>query len=203
MITRIKNCKVLNADCSAFFESDIYIRDGKILKISNDDIGHDKEIDANNSYIIPGFIDIHTHGAYGHVYFESPNFQEALEWNCKRGITTVIPTIGTYAIKEMTQYAHNIVSQSKNSKGASIRGIHFEGPFISSQKKGAMFTVIEDKCSIEAFDTLVSSAEGFPVMMTIAPELENAIEVIEHASSKGVRMSLGHSMATYEEAIRV
>jgi len=202
MITKIKNCKVLNADFSDFFESNIYIENGKITRISKENLNHNKEIDARKEYVIPGFVDIHTHGSYGYGYAVSdkPDFQGALEWSCRKGITTVIPTISTFSIDETISYAKNINLQAKKSKSASIRGIHFEGPFISPGKKGAMINSPES-CTIEAFDALVKAAEKLPVTMTVAPELENALDVIKHASDRGVRISLGHSLATYEEAM--
>jgi N-acetylglucosamine-6-phosphate deacetylase len=90
----------------------------------------------------------------------------------------------------------------KDLKGARPVGIHIEGPFISHSKKGAHPEQDLQQPSVPLFDRMWEAAEGHIRLMTIAPELPGAIEVIERAVSLGVRVSLGHSNAGMDDALR-
>ena len=89
--------------------------------------------------------------------------------------------------------------KEKHHPGAAIGGIHLEGPFISKQKKGAM-EVPDLECNEDNFSNLIDTGQGNIRVMTIAPERENACRVIALGKKNGVRMSLGHTNATFSEA---
>jgi N-acetylglucosamine-6-phosphate deacetylase len=84
--------------------------------------------------------------------------------------------------------------------GARPRGIHIEGPFLSPHKKGAHPAKLLQTPSVELFDRMWEASAGKIRLMTIAPELPNALDVIRRATSLGVRVSIGHSDATAAEA---
>ena len=200
MKTLIKNGKVVLPDCSGFTDTDVLVEDGRILALGKNLVS-DEVFDANGKYILPGLIDIHNHGSVG-IYFGSDEDNEKiLAFLASRGITTVLPTIGTNAIDVLVKRINRVLAlKESNTAHARVGGIHLEGPFISTEKKGAM-PVESPPCNVESFNILMEAGKGKIKIMTIAPERENALDVIREGVKNGVRMSLGHTMATYAEAM--
>ena len=204
----LQNGLVADGECKAFHPWDILICDGVIEKIIPRGAvvaGDAVVIDATGKYILPGMIDIHNHGGFG-VDFgvgdgvdNNGNFDYALDQFAKRGVTTVLTTLCGGSTEYFLEKIKNILAQQKKGCGARIGGIHLEGPFISDKKKGAI-RLANIPCSVETFDTYWKAAEGQLRVMTIAPERENALDVIRRGAACGVRMSIGHTNATYEEA---
>ena len=200
MKTLIKNGKVVLPDCSGFTDTDVLVEDGRILALGKNLVS-DEVFDVNGKYILPGLIDIHNHGSVG-IYFGSDEDNgKILAFLASRGITTVLPTIGTNAIDVLVKRINRVLAlKESNTAHARVGGIHLEGPFISTEKKGAM-PVESPPCNVESFNILMEAGKGKIKIMTIAPERENALDVIREGVKNGVRMSLGHTMATYAEAM--
>jgi N-acetylglucosamine-6-phosphate deacetylase len=199
MNTLIKNAKVITPDFSTFCEKDVFIVGDKISDTAPDKI--DREIDANGKFLLPGLIDIHIHGSNMGNFASTEDFDRALKYTSEAGVTTVVATIGVNPIDTIVSYEKNIVARTKRAPfGSNIAGIHLEGPFLSSEKRGAMHNPSEE-VSLENFEKMIDAGEGLVKIMTIAPERENALEIIAEGKKRGIRMSLGHTMATYDEAI--
>ena len=199
MKTLIKGAYAVKADCSGFERRDLFIEDGIIAeRLSGEP---DKIIEAEGKYLLPGLIDLHTHGSFGVSYYEENDFAPALKKNADAGVTTVLATVGARSEKEMLA-AIEIVKRQKarNTPGARIGGMHLEGPFVSEGKLGAMKNATTP-CSLETFRKFYDATDGMLKVMTIAPERENALDVIAEGARLGVRMSLGHTLATYEQAM--
>ncbi len=201
MTMLLTNGKIVTPDCSGFICGNILIKDDTISEIGNIETA-DKIIDANGSYILPGLVDIHNHGSIGVHYAELDSFGPALDFIASKGVTSILPTLGTNSIEALVPAIQNILEEKKRmtKTGASIEGIHLEGPFISSEKRGAMESPSPD-CTFENFKRLIEAGEGEIKLMAIAPERENALDVIKEGVRLGVRMSLGHTNATYAEAM--
>lgn len=198
MKTVIKNGRVLLPDFKTFSEENLLIEDDKILGFCESE-NADKVIDAKGRYVLPGLIDIHTHGSVGKNYASGENIENALIYSAKVGVTSVGATIGNFPLDDLLSYIKNIVSCAKKQpSGASIAGIHLEGPFISMEKKGAMQPP-SIEATLENFNKLIDAGEGLVRIMTIAPERENALDIIREGKKRGVRMSIGHTMASVEE----
>ena len=200
MTIKITNGLVCEADCSSFFAGDVYIKNGKIT--SEIIPSPDKIIDAHGGYVIPGFVDIHTHGNLGKSYDTRDNINDIIKLQVGLGVTTVVPTVAGLPLETLIAVLSEIADyKNTNTLGSVIGGIHIEGPFISEEKKGAI--IMQDiKCNTESFNKLFDACHGLLKIMTIAPEVNGALDVIRLGSRLGVRMSLGHSMATYEEAMK-
>jgi len=200
----LKQGKIINASFDGFISGDLMIDGDRIAGIGsfgNSDA--DEIIDVGGRCVIPGFIDIHTHGSYGvnYAYPGDNDFSEALMWSAREGVTTVLPTVGVRSFDELIKAINNIKKEAKaGHSGASIGGIHLEGPFISTAKKGAMKS-LDVPCDVDTFCALADAAEGMLRVMTIAPERENAIEVIKEGVRRGVRMSIGHTTANESTAL--
>jgi N-acetylglucosamine-6-phosphate deacetylase len=154
-------------------------------------------------------IDIHTHGICGlDTKTESP--QEILkiaELQGFYGISEILLTIYPNKIKEMRKSIEAIkkaMDIQKNSKkmkhSAKILGVHLEGPFLNLEKAGSLNPSHFIKPERKKLQELIEGYEDIIKIITIAPELEGAIDLIKILTKKGIIVSLGHSNATYNEA---
>ena len=177
------------------------IEDGVIRSINS---GTTPEYDLRyEGILIPGFVDIHCHGGGG-KYFSSLTDSE---------ITQVIATHragGTVAglASLVTEPIPNLISQIKRlvpfAQRGEIAGIHLEGPYLSHARCGAHDPNLLRTPTISEVQTLLDAGQGFIKMITIAPELDGALEVIEYLAKSGVIAAIGHSQsdaATAQAAI--
>ena len=177
------------------------IEDGVIRSINS---GTSPEYDLRyEGILIPGFVDIHCHGGGG-KYFASLADSE---------ISQVISTHragGTVAglASLVTEPIPNLISQIKRlvpfAERGEIAGIHLEGPYLSHARCGAHDPNLLRTPTIAEVETLLDAGQGFIKMITIAPELDGAIEVIEYLAKSGVIAAIGHSQsdaATAQAAI--
>ncbi|MBE6761082.1 MAG: N-acetylglucosamine-6-phosphate deacetylase [Ruminococcaceae bacterium] len=200
MKTLIKNARVVLPDCSGYKNADVLIENGKISALGGD-FTAERVINASGKYLLPGLIDIHNHGSVG-AFFGGDNHEKILDFLAKKGITTVLPTLGVQSIEILEERIEKILElKNKKTNATRIGGIHLEGPFISAEKKGAMVLDSVD-CTLQNFNRLIDAGKGEIKLMAIAPERGNALDVIKEGVKRGVRMSLGHTMATYDEAIK-
>jgi N-acetylglucosamine-6-phosphate deacetylase len=166
-----------------------------------------REIQAFDSTAIPGFIDVHIHGAGGRDFMEGND--DALSTVTSRvakfGTTSLLATTITAgaddtcrAVEGMAKY---ITTQHSTSQPrAEILGIHFEGPFLSKERRGAQPAEFLQLPSAEFLQRLLHAASGNARILTIAPELLGATPCIDAARSLGMVVSIGHTDATYEQA---
>jgi N-acetylglucosamine-6-phosphate deacetylase len=177
-------------------------------------------LDLGDNLIAPGYVDLHIHGSSGYdVMDDAPEALPAIERLLARhGVTSYFPTTVTAdfdstlralelladAIEECERDSERTAEQ-KNAKRAGRAlplGIHLEGPFISHARRGAHPSENLLPPKLETFERFWQAARGRIRMMTIAPELDGAIELIAAAASRGVCVSLGHSDADFADAER-
>ena len=165
-------------------------------------------IDFGDAVLTPGFLDVHIHGGGGHDVMEPdaaalPIIQKLL---AKHGVTSYLPTTVTASIdhtcKALDRLATAIeqAEQQEDRNGTQPLGVHLEGPFISHVRPGVHPPEDLRKPTLEAFEKLWQAARGHIRVMTIAPELDGALEVIAEAEKRGVCVSMGHSDATISAA---
>lgn len=198
---QIRNGIVLNGANDRFERFDIRFANGRIYQRGIFPVDAD-DFDAEGLYVIPGFIDEHVHGSVG-VEFASADedFEKARVYLASKGVTGFAATVRALPVEQTVAAMKNILRESKKeSRGAAILGIHTEGPFVSYKKTGVMHPP-KVECDIPAMEALCAAGEGFWKLMTIAPERENALEAIAYAAAHGVTASLGHTDATYEQAL--
>ena len=201
MIIAIRNGKVIFENKIADNLS-VYIENGKIIALTNEDLPCDEKIDAQGRYVSPGFIDIHIHGAAGYDFLDnSAEAYNAISVACaKHGATTIIPTITSSTAENMKESVKVFESVKDSCEGASLAGIHFEGPYFSLSQKGA-----QDEKYIKAFDKeeyegIINSTSSV-IRWTAAPELEGSKEFGQFLKSKGILPCTGHSDAECDCAI--
>jgi N-acetylglucosamine-6-phosphate deacetylase len=176
--------------------------DGIVLQIESG------EPTADETTLTSSFLDIHIHGAMSHdVMQASPTgFGEIERFLASRGVGHYLPTTVTAAIDDTLRALDRIAGAiesgaSNTSEGrATPVGIHLEGPFISHVKRGVHPPEDILAPDIALFDRFQEAARGHIRLMTAAPEMPGALELIEHATSQGVRVSLGHTNALASEA---
>ena len=162
------------------------------------------DIDYENARLVPGFIDVHTHGAYG--FDTNDGTPEGLRhWMRhipEEGVTSILPTTVTQMPDVLTAAAANVAAViDEGYEGAEILGIHFEGPYLDMEYKGAQPPEAIAKASIEEFSRYQAAAKGHIKYITLAPELDKDFALTRYCKETGVVVSMGHSAATYEEAL--
>ena len=199
----IKNCNIIYLDKIEL--GSVLIEDGKIKEINPKSISDNLDIiDGSGLYLSPGFIDVHIHGAGGYDTMDGTfdAINEISKTIVKHGTTSFTPTTMTVSIEDINKSMLSIKKAKDNgTDGAIVLGAHLEGPFISPKAIGAQNPNYLVEPTIENFNAMVKNAEDAVVSITIAPEIPGAKELIKILSEKGIVCSIGHTKATYEEAI--
>jgi len=165
------------------------------------------EVQATDSTAIPGFVDVHIHGAGGHDVMEAN--ETALSTITGRlaafGTTSLLATTITASANDTCRSVEGIAKyisgqyQTSDTR-AEILGIHFEGPFLSKERRGVHPAEWLQLPSAELLQRFLQAAAGNARILTIAPELLGATPCIDAARSLGMVVSIGHTDATYEQA---
>jgi N-acetylglucosamine-6-phosphate deacetylase len=154
--------------------------------------------------LVPSYLDIHVHGAAGHDFMKGgPEALHAVEvFLASHGVGAFLPTTVTSSEEETLAALDRLATEIERGgppDGAVPIGIHLEGPFLAHTKRGVHPAHLLAKPTVPLFERYWSAARGHIRLLTIAPELEGSVELIQHASALGVRCSLGHSDATAEQ----
>lgn len=198
----ITNCNIIFLD--RIEKGSVLIENGKIKEINPKSVNDNEVIDAKGMYLSPGFIDVHIHGASGYDTMDGTKeaINEIAKTICKFGTTSFTPTTMTVAVEDIRK-SMEVIKEAKlnGTDGANVLGAHLEGPFINGKAIGAQNPKFIEAPSIETYKKMVGDCEDAVVSITVAPEVEGAKELIEYLSNKGVLCSIGHTKATYDEAI--
>lgn len=186
-----------------FMEAQLEIENGTIKRICAYD-AEPADYDYGNKRVLPGFIDVHTHGAYD--FDTNDGEPEGLRDWMKRipeeGVTAILPTTVTQVPEVLMKAVANVASVAEEGyEGAEILGIHFEGPYLDMEYKGAQPPEAIATASVEQFKKYQEAARGQIKYITLAPERDPDNALTRYCSAHGVVVSMGHSAATYEQAL--
>lgn len=200
----IKNVRIYSHD-GVKDNSAILIKDGIITEIYTGTFPEDYTIlDGNGKILLPGFIDIHVNGGGGGMSIDASvdSIKKISAAHCKFGTTGLyVTTISVEdSILENSVRAIAEVAQMEN-EGAKILGVHLEGPFLSEGKKGAHQKQYLKKPDVVLFKKLNTAANGYIKILSFAPELEGADELISYLKNQNIVAGLAHSEANYEITI--
>jgi N-acetylglucosamine-6-phosphate deacetylase len=186
-----------------FIPAQIRVDNGKISKISP--YGQtNPDIDYGSKLIVPGFIDIHTHGMGGYST-DDPSPEGLVRWLKalpSEGVTSFLPATTTQS-RQTTINALKNIAMVKNQRhtGAEIIGIHLEGPFLDQEYKGMHMSEFLRVPSVEEFIDYQGASNNLIRYITVACEHDKDFSLIRYASRNGVTVSIGHSGADFESAM--
>jgi N-acetylglucosamine-6-phosphate deacetylase len=202
-------------DEQSFREGTVEIEDGKFKDII---WGHTAKvsessdvIDANGKYVIPGLIDIHFHGCAGYDFCDGTqeSLQHIAAYELKKGVTSICPASMTLSEEMLTGIVANAASfrdsmaaaPEKQKIYSTLRGINLEGPFLSYAKRGAQNPEYLSRPDASMLRRLQKKADGLVKLVSIAPEVEGAMECIKKCHDE-FQFSIAHTEADYETAVK-
>ena len=196
----IKGGKVFQEDGS-FLEQALYINDHRLVdKAEHQD--DEKVIDAEGLLVLPGLVDIHSHGAAGEDFSDGnpEGLKKILQYEKRCGITSYCPTSMTFP-KERLRQIFASIKGAQTEEGAKVVGINMEGPFLDPAKKGAHVEKWIAAPDVAFVRELNQDADGLVRLVTLAPNMDGAEEFIKEMHEE-VCISLGHTAADYDCASR-
>ena len=199
-----ENCKVFDSSNRIFKQRSILVSDGIILDLlrhtdRRPDV--DSVIDCGGRQVIPGLIDIHTHGRAGADFntADADDMRNMAKSYSEYGVTSVFPTLASAEFESLCSQAELIDSLKGDTDGAEFLGVHLEGRYLNPSKGGAHnpdLLVLPNASEIEEF----AEYSKLPLRVSAAYELEGGDAFAEKAKELGATLSLAHTAATYGEA---
>ena len=196
----IKSGKVFQEDGS-FLEQTLYVNDHRLVdKAEYQDDG--EIIDAEGLLVLPGLVDVHSHGAAGEDFSDGDpeGLKKILRYERSCGITSYCPTSMTFP-KERLRQIFASIKGAQTEEGAKVVGINMEGPFLDPAKKGAHVEEWITAPDAAFVRELNQDADGLVRLVTLAPNMDGAEEFIKEMHEE-VCISLGHTAADYDCASR-
>jgi N-acetylglucosamine-6-phosphate deacetylase len=187
----------------------IVIKEGLILDVGSEPLSNSPATNINleGYYAIPGFIDTHTHGAKGIEVTDASvdDIFNLSEFYITKGVTSFLPTTVSAPHETLVKTCRAIneaINAWKPAYGSRILGVHLEGPYLNPEAAGAQNLEALRKPDLREFEEYMKASGGFLRQITLAPELEGAMDLISYAVSRKIVVSAGHSNATYEEGLK-
>lgn len=186
-----------------FIPAQLEVAEGKIAAVR---AYGEKAVDQDygTKRIVPGFIDVHTHGAYGYDTndAEPEGLRNWMKNIPEEGVTSILPTTVTQMPEVLEKAVANVAEVVRDGyEGAEILGIHFEGPYLDMDYKGAQPPEAIAQATVEQFKRYQNAADGLIKYITLAPEHDTEFALTKYCKETGVVVSMGHSSATYEQAL--
>ena len=162
----------------------------------------DKVIDAGGNMLMPGFIDIHSHGAGGCDTCDCKveSIRTIADCKMKEGVTTWLPTTLTLGTNTLADVCRCVKEYAEAPNGSKTPGVHLEGPYINPRQCGAQNPAFVREADYEEVSML---NDIYPVkLISMAPEMPGAVDFIAKASAAGITCSAGHSAAGYADFMK-
>lgn len=181
----------------------VIIEDNKIKAVSNIDlhIVNAEIIDAKGCYVVPGGIDLHTHGGGGRDFIEGTEdaFRAAVNAHMKHGTTTIYPTLSSSTIPSI-EAACQVCQKLMAEENSPVLGLHIEGSYINPKQAGAQNPVLIKAPLLDEYETLLNKYSCIK-RWDVAPELQGSVEFITECRKHGVLTALTCTRATYEDVV--
>ncbi|XP_004373463.1 N-acetylglucosamine-6-phosphate deacetylase [Trichechus manatus latirostris] len=208
-VLQFTNCRLLRG--GRLLREDLWVREGRILdpeKLFFDERRlADRQQDCGGCILAPGFIDVQINGGFGvdfSLATEDVGSGVALVARkiLSHGVTAFCPTLVTSPPEVYHKVLPQIPVKRGGPHGAGVLGVHLEGPFISRQKRGAHPEAYVRSFEANAFHDVLATYGSLDnvCILTLAPELDRSHEVIQELTARGIRVSLGHSVADLRTA---
>ncbi|HYH87296.1 MAG TPA: N-acetylglucosamine-6-phosphate deacetylase [Pyrinomonadaceae bacterium] len=191
-------------------EADLLVRGGRIERIAarGDEVpsGAGRTLDLSGLTLMPGFIDVHIHGAVGVDAMEATadDLRRVARFLAKSGVTAWLPTLVPAPLEDYRRAVESITqlmrAQDERPPAARAVGLHYEGPFVNERQCGALrtafFRAFRDASDLDALPVL--DIAGAAHLITLAPEVEGGIDLVRELTRRGWVASVGHTRATIE-----
>ncbi|GAB0093426.1 N-acetylglucosamine-6-phosphate deacetylase [Sergentomyia squamirostris] len=206
-LIQFRNCQLVRNH--QIVKDDLWVRGGKIIDpmgiFFDEERVSDVQVDCQGALIAPGFIDLQINGGYGVDFSYDVNTVREGVLKVARGllahgVTSFCPTLVTSPVDTYSRVLPQIQRTAGGTSGATILGVHLEGPFINPSKKGAhpAECIRDFPNGINSLLEVYGNLDDVSIV-TLAPEKENAKEVIEELTKRGITVSLGHTMANLSQ----
>lgn len=206
--TLIRHARIVTLDSViehgyAFLKEGLILSVGTIKELDPQLLHHAEElIDAPGSWLMPGFIDVHVHGGDGHDFMDAS--MDALEgitrFHGRHGTTTMLATTMTAPRGALAKVLQSVQTfRDRGMPFAQLEGVHLEGPFINPTHSGAQNPAYIVPPQQDWLDEWTKRHPGLIRLLTLAPESEGALPLIEKLSGQGILVACGHTNATYEQ----
>ena len=199
---RIKSDKIILKD--KIVSGYVYIENGVISAVTDEDIPSDTEYDFGGRYVSPGFIDMHTHGGGGFSFDgTADDVAAAADFHLAHGTTSVYPTVSAAPMDTMAAAAQSIkqAMDGKLSK-ANIMGIHMEGPYLSAKQCGAQCPDFIKNPDKTEYVPVMEKYGDYIARWSYAPENDTDCEFCRYITSRGMIASAGHTDAIYNDMLK-
>lgn len=161
-------------------------------------------VDLEGAWVLPGFVDLHMHGGGGHSVADSPQDMEgAVAFHQRHGTTSTLVSLVTAPVEDLVEqlgWVAELTRRGATPRG-SVVGSHLEGPFLSSHRCGAQNEAHMIPPDLAVLEQLLEASQGALQMVTLAPELDGALSLIRPLRDAGVIVAMGHSDASYDQAV--
>lgn len=176
------------------------VRNGRLVPLSEVPTNAER-IDLGGLYLCPGFIDLHVHGGGGADFMDltADAFRTVCRTHARHGTTSLTPTSTVAGREQYRRFLELCGEMRGGTGGAAVVGAHLYGPYFLPAAKGCHPNADFVTPAAEQADELTGFDAGFPLTVTIAPELPHAEELIRACRGYGMRVNIGHSYATYEQ----
>lgn len=199
------NGQIFNSVSEEFVSATVLCEDGFITDVTRESVPNDFEIvDLCGKYLIPGLVDVHTHGTGGFDFnFAKENEIPRMALSYARGGTTSV--MATLASDTMPRFFNSIFAINQNrlhtkAGCANLIGIHLEGRYLNPDARGAHALKLLALPSVEEITSLITAMMPAPIHISVAPELPGADAFIKKAIELGATVGVAHTNATYEQS---
>ena len=203
-MTLFRNAMIYDRATRMFRRADMLEKDGVILAVGSFPAPDGAEVvDLTGAYLVPGLVDVHTHGRSGFDFNTAPEdaYGTMMRDYALAGTTSVMPTLASDTFPHLIASAEAIRRQTGASRGkASFIGLHLEGRYLSPVRRGAHAAELLANPDAAEFDDLRKAYPDAPLHVSLAPELPGADDYIRRAVDGGATVGVAHSDADFETA---
>ncbi len=207
MYTVFKNGFVYDSEQMEFQKNDIVVKDGMIDYVGYCEMTDGMNvIDCSGKYIMPGLVDVHTHGRSGYDFNTATdeNIKHMRKEYAKMGTTTIMATLASATMDSLFESADAINENRTAEPGmATVAGIHLEGRYLNKIRRGAHNEDLLALPNIRELASLMERMSPLPIHISAAYELDGGEMFLRVARSLGATCGLGHSDATYEQSVKL